>query len=220
MLANLATRPGASTNSGRHSLLLSAWASLCQHLSLSWRWLIFPLLQCPRGFAAITPPRLLVTSLTLSWCASPTFFLTRSAGDEDTDSVMLQMTVAASLTMMLMMFEKRWHASRNPRQSAIQRLAYLSSPCIAARAAIERSALWLESKRVSLTGRFCAKLHTSSSSWSRCYCSYVKLAVSSSLAQRRSRIKPDRSSASSPSKTPSGEESGVSKEKASVLDTS
>ena len=86
MLANAATTPGASTNSGRHSLLLSAWASLCQRLSLSWRWLIFPLLQSHRGFAAITPPPLLVTSLTLLWCVFPAFFLMRSAGDEDTDS--------------------------------------------------------------------------------------------------------------------------------------
>ena len=211
--------------------------------------------------------------------------------------------------MMLMMFEKRWHASRNPRQSAIQRLAHLSSPCIAARAAIERSArpppgclrlasspaspspspachsiassrtrkverlatqpprvqsmvvrssptfgrnvkqrltvgsgcanlcnekvrgamarmsrcvsivlqglfnaLWSESKWVSLTVRCCAKTHTRRHL--RCH------AANASQAQRRSRVKPYRSSASSPSKTPSGAESGVSKEKASVLETS
>ena len=58
---------------------------LSQSLTSSWRWLIFPLLQCPDGSAAITPPPLLVT-LTLSWRVFPAFFLTRSAGDEDTDS--------------------------------------------------------------------------------------------------------------------------------------
>ena len=46
--------------------------------------------------------------------------------------VMTQMMMAASLMMMLIMFEKHCHATRNPRQSANQRLAYLSSPCIAA----------------------------------------------------------------------------------------
>ena len=44
------------------------------------------LLRCPHGFAAITPPLLLVTSLTLSCCVFPAFFLMRSTNDEDTDS--------------------------------------------------------------------------------------------------------------------------------------
>ena len=48
-------------------------ASLCQPLTLSWRWLNFPLL-------------LLFTSLTLSWCVFPGFFLMRSTNDEDADS--------------------------------------------------------------------------------------------------------------------------------------
>ena len=79
---------GPSTNSGRHALLLSACMALTLPVSHFRRGAgsSFPLLQSPDGFEAITPPRLLVTSLTLSWCASPTFFLTRSAGDEDTDS--------------------------------------------------------------------------------------------------------------------------------------